>query len=143
MTNIKIKFDTPLARVPEYATDGAACFDLRSAEVAYIPPHGSASVSTGIRFEIPAGKAMMVYSRSGMGFKHGIRLVNSVGVIDSDYRGVVRVGLRNDSDTGYTVHAGDAVAQAMIIDAPQVSFELAESLSDTERGEGGFGSTGK
>ena len=86
---------------------------------------------------------MLVYSRSGHGFKHGVRLANSVGVIDSDYRGEVSIGLRNDSPLRFDYKAGDRLAQAMILPVPMVELVEVEELSDTERGTGGFGSTGK
>ena len=98
---------------------------------------------TGLSFEIPAGHVMLVLcSRNGHGFKHGIRLVNGAGVIDSDYRGEVMVGLRNDSPLRFEVKAGDRVAQALIVPVPSVQFVEVDTLGDTERGAGGFGSTG-
>lgn len=84
----------------------------------------------------------MVCSRSGHGFNYGVRLSNCVGVIDSDYRGEVMVKLHNDSEDTYWVEAGDRIAQAYIVPVPRVVFEVAEQLSITERGNGGFGSTG-
>lgn len=156
---LRIKKLHPNAVLPTYATEGAACFDLVAATVAgaqHIPSvisHDRPVVcDTGLAFEVPPGYAMLVYSRSGHGFKHDIRLANCVGVIDSDYRGTVQVKLTCDArdydDHGndnplYTVKPGDRIAQAMVIPVPDVTFELvAEQLSMTERGAGGFGSTG-
>lgn len=141
--HVKIRRDSPKALLPKYGSDGAACFDLYSLTGGEVPPHGSANFSTGLCAEIPSGFVMMVYSRSGHGFKNGIRLVNGTGIIDSDYRGVIAVGLRNDSDKPYTVKAGERIAQAMIIKCNPCIFHEAEELSDTARGTGGFGSTGK
>jgi dUTP pyrophosphatase len=85
----------------------------------------------------------MVYSRSGHGFRHRISLVNSVGVCDSDYRGSVAVGLRNDSPIRFRYCAGDRIAQAMVVPVPKVTFKEVDELTETVRGAGGFGSTGK
>ena len=86
---------------------------------------------------------MLVFSRSGHGFKNSITLVNCVGVIDSDYRGELMVKLRNDSALRFSFEPGDRIAQAMIVQLPSVQFVAVEELSDTQRGAGGFGSTGK
>lgn len=131
------------AVVPEYATPGAACFDLVTVEGGKVYPGESCSFGTGLAFEIPDGHVLMVYSRSGHGFKHHIRLVNTTGVIDSDYRGEVRVGLYNDGESVFRVEPGDRIAQAMVIPVDRVGFKVVDSLSSTERGAGGFGSTGK
>lgn len=128
--------------MPEYQTAGSACFDLASVDEAFVPPGRAVTVSTGLAFEIPEGHVMLIYSRSGHGFKHGLRLGNCTGVIDSDYRGEVRVRLHNDGSAAFEVMPGDRVAQGMIIKRPAVRFEEASDLSETERGAGGFGSTG-
>lgn len=141
--NVKIKKTHEDAIVPTYATPGAACFDLHalaSGEVGACG--GTLSVRTGLAFEIPAGHVMLVYSRSGHGFKHGVRLVNGTGVIDSDYRGEVMVCLKNDGPEPLTVMHGDRIAQAMIVPIPQVELVEVDDLTDTKRGKGGFGSTG-
>lgn len=137
------------AIVPQYATDGSACFDLfacfdtddYSARIYRKKPK---VISTGLAFEIPEGHVMLVFSRSGHGFKFSTRLGNCVGVIDSDYRGEVMVNLtRDDSDLDMLqIRQGDRIAQAMVIPFPRVEFEEVEDLTSTERGEGGFGSTG-
>lgn len=139
---IRILKTHPNAKEPTYATEGAACFDLYAVDGAWVSDDDTQSFRTGLSFEVPDGFAMLVYSRSGHGFKNGIRLVNSVGVIDSDYRGEVMVKLRNDGEFGYCVEAGDRIAQAYIVPVPKVEFEVAEQLSITERGTGGFGSSG-
>ena len=141
--NIKIKLLSALAQLPAYATAGSACFDIATIDDNVdITPGSSAVLKTDLAFEIPEGFVMMVYSRSGHGFKNGIRLANSTGVIDSDYRGELMVKLHNDSSRIFSVNRGDRVAQAMIIPVQQVEFEAVEDLTNTDRGTGGFGSTG-
>ncbi len=140
---IKIKKLHPSAQMPHYATDGAGCFDLYGVAEAEIPPMSAATISTGLALEIPEGHAMLIFSRSGHGFKHGVRLSNAVGVIDADFRGAVAVRLHNDGGAPFFVEAGERIAQALIVKADRHSFEWVAALSDTERGEGGFGSTGR
>lgn len=143
MINMKIKLNNPDAKVPTYATNGSACFDLYCAEVVEITSE-TVTINTGLIPEIPEGFAMMVYSRSGHGFKSNTRLSNAVGVIDSDYRGEIMVKLRKDSmaATPPDLSVGSRIAQAMLIPINQVSFEVTEYLSESERGSGGFGSSG-
>ena len=140
---IKIKKLHTSAQMPHYATDGAGCFDLYGVAEAEIPPMFAATISTGLALEIPEGHAMLIFSRSGHGFKHGVRLANAVGMIDADFRGPVAVRLHNDGGAPFFVEAGERIAQGLIVKADRHSFEWAEALSDTERGEGGFGSTGR
>ena len=108
-----------------------------------MPAHGSHTFGTGIHVQLRPGQVLLVYSRSGMAFKHGVRLVNSVGVIDSDYRGEIQVGLRNDTDTPYSVKKGDRVAQGLIMPVRRVKWVKLQELDPTARGHGGFGSTGR
>ena len=140
---INIQLLSPGATVPTYGTEGAACFDLYAAVGARVYGRSSTTIRTGLAFEVPWGHAMMVYSRSGHGFKHGIRLANGTGIIDSDYRGELLVCMHNDSLEDYIVAPGDRIAQAMIIPVERIEFAVAEQLSITERGQGGIGSTGK
>lgn len=142
MPYLKIKRLHPDAVIPSYATEGAACFDIRTTESGEVPPESSRLFSTGLAFELSADWALMLYSRSGHGFKDNIRLANCVGVIDSDYRGEVKVKLTNDGATPFLVNAGDRIAQAMLQEVNQVKFIEVNQLFDTERGVGGFGSTG-
>ena len=128
--------------LPKKATDGAACFDIQSADNTEIAPKNSGVVRTGLKFKIPVGYVMLVFSRSGHGFKNGVRLANSVGVIDSDYRGEVKVKLQNDGDETFSVRYGDRVAQAMLLPVPCVPMVAGVVTEDTERGASGFGSTG-
>lgn len=137
------------AKMPMRATPGSACFDLYALEGGwvgrqgemYVVNPGASTFRTGLAFEVPPGYALMVYSRSGHGFKNNVRLSNCVGIIDSDYRGEVLVRLRAD-DVPMQVYAGDRIAQVMLIKLPVVGLEVAGELSGTERGTGGFGSTG-
>ena len=141
---IKIQKVHPKAIVPDYATSGAACFDLHSVEAGEFGMMESAkSFDIGLKFEIPEGYAMFIYSRSGDGFKKDVRLANCVGIIDSDYRGEVKVKLTADRMQRNFVNVGDRIAQAMLMPVQQVRFGLVHEVSTTERGEGGFGSTGK
>jgi len=151
---IKIQKLHENAVTPTYAHAGDACFDLTACSVdgLYIVPSpisGGESVvcGTGLAFEVPEGHAMLVFSRSGHGFKHGIRLANAVGVVDAGFSGEVMVKLTCDDhpydDTPpQLIRPGDRIAQAMIIPVKSVEFEVVEQLSLTERGTGGFGSTG-
>lgn len=144
---LKFKKTNPKAITPRYATHGAACFDLsaivhESFGSFPINPGCSAIFSTGLSFEVPAGWVMNIYSRSGHGFNNGIRLSNSVGVIDSDYRGEVMVRLHNDGDKPFSVKHGDRIAQAMLIECGQWDLLESSELFSTERGAGGFGHTG-
>lgn len=131
------------AKVPTYGTTGAACFDIASsAETSVVEPGSQQKFSTGLFFEIPENHVMLVFSRSGHGFKNEIRLSNCVGVIDSDYRGELGVALKNDGAKPMTVETGDRIAQAMVLPVEQVAFQIVDSLSSTERGTNGYGSTG-
>lgn len=133
----------PLAQLPSYESRGAAAADIRSVENAYIPPGCTAVVGTGLKPEIPEGYVALIYSRSGHGFKNDVRLSNCVGVIDSDYRGEIKVKLVNEGNAPFPVLACDRIAQMMIVPAIQATFEVQENLTSTVRGENGFGSTGR
>ena len=141
---LKLKRLTETAKLPIYATDGAACFDLHAdlPEMIEIPGGGSAAISTGLAFEIPRGYCIRVYSRSGHGFHDGVRLANCTGIIDSDYRGQVFIKLHNDHRLPFVVRHGDRIAQAELAMVIRAQFDESESLSETARGSGGFGSTG-
>lgn len=139
---MKVQKLHPAAIVPAYATPGAACFDLHAIDAGSIAPRQAETIGTGLAFEVPEDHVMLVFSRSGHGFKRGLRLANAVGVIDSDYRGEVMVRLHNDSDTRQPVLRDERIAQAMVLPVQHVTFELVEALSTTDRGAKGFGSTG-
>lgn len=140
---IRVKKLHPAAIIPRHQTPGAACFDLHALDGGYVLERNTWTFHTGLAFEVPPNHVMLVYSRSGHGFKHGIRLANCVGVVDSDYRGEVLVKLTNDEDMGnLQFNAGDRIAQAMIIPVHQWQLVEVDELSDTQRGTGGLGSTG-
>ena len=136
----------PGARAPERAHAGDAGYDLRSVEEAELPPGGRALVGTGISVAIPDGYAGLVLPRSGLAVRHGVSLVNTPGLIDSGYRGEIRVPLINhDREQAFRVGMGMRIAQLVLVRAAGASFEEVESLeAGTDgRGEGGFGSSGE
>ena len=143
---VKYKVLDARAHVPAYATAGAAAADLCAVLDAplTLQPGQRAMIPTGLAIELPdANCVALLYARSGLAIKHGLTLPNCVGVIDSDYRGEVKVGLINLSGEAYTIQPGERVAQLCIAPVWQAAFLPAETLSDTSRGAGGFGSTGK
>ena len=136
--------------LPSYATQGAAGADLRAnlgpddrAEGLVLQPMARALVPTGLRLEIPAGFEVQIRPRSGLALKHGISLPNTPGTIDSDYRGPMGVILINLGSEPFVINHGDRIAQMVVAPVVQAQFELAQELSDTARGDGGFGSTGR
>ena len=132
--------DFPL---PEYATPASAGVDLRASEARVIPPGGRALVPTGLRIAIPEGYEAQVRPRSGLALKHGVTLPNSPGTIDADYRGEIGVILMNLGQEPFVVEPGDRIAQMVVAPVVRVAWSEAEALDATERGEGGFGSTGR
>lgn len=140
------------AATPAYATVGAANMDLcaiieddlyaAGTKPLVVRPGGQAIIRTGLAFEVPEGWVLAVYSRSGHGFKSEVRLSNGTGQIDSDYRGEVMVALKNDGRARFTVNHGDRIAQMRLEPAPRFELEEVDELSSTNRGTGGFGSTG-
>lgn len=143
MLDVRVKRLSPSAVLPTYATDGAGCFDLHSDDSGHVYGGSACAFGTGLAFEVPDGHVMLIFSRSGHAAKNGVRLGNCVGVVDSDYRGEVRVILRNDTTQAMTVSRGDRIAQALIVPVPRVALIEADELSETVRGTGGFGSTGR
>ncbi len=136
----------PNAVIPQRATPGSAGMDLVACieEPVLLPAGGRAMIPTGLAMAIPtAGWVGLVYARSGLAVRHGITLSNSVGVIDSDYRGEIRVGLCNLGQEPYTIQPGERIAQLVISPVLLPPVEEADELDNTERGTGGFGSTGK
>jgi dUTP pyrophosphatase len=132
------------ARLPERAHDGDAGLDICASEAAHIGPGERWSVGTGIAIEVPDGHAGLVLPRSGLARQHGIALVNSPGLIDSGYRGEVRVLLLNtDPADTFRVTAGDRIAQLVIAPIAVVAVVESDALSETARGDGGFGSSGR
>jgi dUTP pyrophosphatase len=132
------------ARPPAQAHEGDAGYDLHAAEAVTIGPGERASVGTGIAVAIPFGQAGLVVPRSGLAARHGISVVNAPGLIDSGYRGEVRVLLLNtDREEPFAVEPGDRVAQLVLVDVETPELEEVEELGETVRGAGGFGSTGR
>ncbi|MGI5888273.1 MAG: dUTP diphosphatase [Oscillospiraceae bacterium] len=145
MCNVFFKILREGAEAPRYATEGSAAADLRAVldSPLTLEPGKSAAVPTGIAIQLPDRlKVALVFARSGLASRHGIALSNGVGVIDSDYRGEVCVLLKNFSDEPYTITNGERIAQLMVTDAIQCGFTEVDELEDTDRGSGGFGSTG-
>jgi dUTP pyrophosphatase len=138
-----LKMD-PGAWLPEYATDGAAGADLRAriASPVVIPSLGRARIPTGLALEIPLSYEAQVRPRSGLAARSGVTVLNSPGTIDSDYRGELGIILINLGQEPFTVRDGDRIAQLVIAPVCRARMVEAASLSETERGEGGFGSTG-
>ncbi|MCR5098567.1 MAG: dUTP diphosphatase [Lachnospiraceae bacterium] len=143
--DIKIKKLSDGARIPERGSDEAAGYDLFACmeKEVEIAPHTTYLVHTGIAVAIPTGYFGGVYARSGLSAKEGLRPANCTGVIDADYRGEIMVALHNDSETIRTIAPGQKVAQLIIQAYEAVSFSECETLPETDRGAGGFGSTGK
>lgn len=129
------------AAVPIYGTDGAVCFDFFAINNAWVARYEPGVFPTGLEMEIPYGYGLFIFSRSGHGFNNDIRLGNCVGVIDSDYRGEVKIKLTADGGEPKLFRKGDRIAQGCILPVPRVQFNVVEKLSDTIRGAGGFGST--
>jgi len=145
MSAVKVKKLSPNATLPTYGSAEAAGADLYACLDApvTIQPGETAWIGTGIALEVPKGCAGLVFARSSMGAKRGLAPANKVGVIDSDYRGEIRVVLLNHGKEAQTVEHGERVAQFLITPVLTPAYEETEELSDTSRGTGGFGSTGK
>ena len=142
--NIKVKKLYKDVVLPEYKTSGAAAFDFESMIDIIINPNETKIIPTGLAFEIPDGYELQVRPRSGLSAKTKLRVSNSPGTIDSDYRGEVCIILDNiSSEESYTINKGERIAQGVISKIEKITFEEVENLSETERGEAGFGSTGK
>ena len=145
-TNVKVLLSRGMT-MPAYATDGAAAVDMRAA----IDEGTTVTIQPGQRAMIPTGMAIslenanvvaILAARSGLAVKSGINLANGIGVIDSDYRGEICVGLYNSSDVPFTVNRGDRIAQLMFMPVYAATFIESDTLDETERGAGGFGHTG-
>lgn len=143
MATIKIKKLSTNAIIPSYQSDEAAGFDLHSIEDMLVKAHDRVLIKTGFAMELPSGYELQVRPRSGLALKYGITLLNSPGTVDSDYRGEIMIILINHSNDDFVIKKGDRIAQGVVQAVIQAKFELTEVLSETSRGEGGFGSTGK
>jgi dUTP pyrophosphatase len=145
------EIEIPLARlphseglpIPSYATAGAAGLDVVAAETLTLPPGERHAVATGFAIAIPEGFEVQVRPRSGLALKHGITCLNTPGTIDSDYRGEVKVILANLGSEPFEIVRGERIAQLVPAPVQRARFTEVESLDDTERGAGGFGSTGR
>jgi len=149
MVEIKMIHDAgadPSLPLPAYETAGAAGADLRAnlpdRSSVTLVPGARALVPTGLRLDIPQGYEVQIRPRSGLALKHGITLPNSPGTIDSDYRGPLGVIVMNAGEADFTIEHGDRIAQMVVAPVLQAQFTLVRALSETERGSGGFGSTG-
>lgn len=142
---VKIKKLNENAIIPTYATEYSAGADLYALldSAVEIAPHETVFIHTGISVEIPEGYCGLVFARSSMGAKRGLAPANKVGVIDADYRGEIMVTLHNHSNKPATVEPGERIAQLAIVPFLKAEFDEVDELSDTVRGAGGFGSTGK
>lgn len=145
MNTVRVKKLHPKAKLPTYGSTGAVGADLYACleEEATILPGETFWVPTGIALEVPAGCAGLIYARSSLGTKRGLAPANKVGVVDPDYRGEIRVVLLNHSNQAQVLQPGERVAQLIIAPVLTPAYEETDSLSDTSRGTGGFGSTGK
>jgi dUTP pyrophosphatase len=139
---VKVKKLHPEAKLPQYATSGSAAVDLHSTTAGTLLPRERAIIPTGIAVQIPSGHVGLIFPRSGNAANHGITLTNAVAVIDSDYRGEVKVLLVNHGFRPFEINVGDRIAQMMILPYPTVEFVEADELDETLRGSGGLGSTG-
>lgn len=141
---IKIKKVQEHAILPEYQTALAAGFDFHAAitQPVVIKPGTFETISTGVAVEIPAGYELQIRPRSGLAFKHRVLPVNAIGTIDADYRGEMMVGLLNSGTVDFVVDPGMRIAQGVVAKHETVEWEEVSELSDTERSQGGFGSTG-
>lgn len=140
---MKIKKLHPDVQTPERATNGSSAFDVFSRETVTLYPGEKYKFQTGFKLELDYGWGGFLLPRSGLGTKHDIKLANDVGLVDFDYRGEVGVVLKNEGTEPHTVMQGDRICQLAIIQTYIGWIEIVEELSDTERGEGGFGSTGR
>lgn len=132
-------------KLPQYQTDHAAGLDLYASldDEVTLKPLDRQLVGTGLYIELPVGYEAQIRPRSGMAYKHGITVLNTPGTIDADYRGEVKIILVNLSDTTFTIRNGDRIAQMVVAKHETINWELVDNLSETTRGAGGYGSTGK
>lgn len=144
-TKIKIKKLNDLAIIPERGSEYSAGMDLHAAisEPTYISPHETIKIPTGLAMELPEGTFGAIFARSGLATKEGLAPATKVSVIDSDYRGEIGVPLHNDSNMSRLINPGERIAQLVLLPYVPIEFKEVDKLSYTDRGFGGFGSTGK
>lgn len=141
---MKVKFLHPDALVPQYATPGSAGFDLAAIEQVFLLPGETKLVATGLAIDVGEGYELQIRPRSGLSFKTALRIPNAPGTVDSDYRGEIKVILHNTSTTmAAKIKKGDRIAQGVVCAVTTVTFEVVETLDETQRGDGGLGSTGQ
>ena len=145
MTNINVKKLNDFAKLPTRGSSDAAGFDLYAAtnSIIDIAPHSTVKIDTGLSFELPEGTFAGIFARSGIATKRGLRPANCIGIIDSDYRGPVIVALHNDTDEIQSIEPGERIAQMILLPYYLMNFNEVNELSDTTRGEGGFGDSGR
>ena len=142
--NINVKKLNDLAKLPTRGSEYAAGYDLYAA-TSYnieIQPHTTVKIGTGLSFELPEGTFAGIFARSGIATKRGLRPANCTGIIDADYRGEIIVALHNDTDEIQSIEPRERIAQMILLPFIKMNFEEVDELSDTNRGDGGFGSTG-
>ena len=140
---VMVEITTPNARLPKYATEGSAGMDLYCIDDGYVPPMERKLISTGLKMAIPVGYEGQIRPRSSLALKYGVTVLNAPGTIDSDYRGTIQVLLMNLSDMDFYMKRGDRIAQIVFAKVAQIGVAVVHSLPTTDRGEGGFGSTGR
>ena len=140
---IRIKKLYPDVEIPKYQTSGAVGFDLRAVENLSIPSGETRLIGTGLAVELPIGYELQIRPRSGLALKHSITVLNSPGTVDSDYRGEIKVILINHGKSDFQISKGDRIAQAVVNRVEIVDIVEVEKLSETQRGDKGFGSTGR
>jgi dUTP pyrophosphatase len=133
----------PEARPPARTRSGDAGYDLRSVEAVTLPPGGRHAVATGLALALPPGVAGLVTPRSGLAARHGITCLNAPGLVDPDYRGEVKVILHNAGEEPFHVEPGDRIAQLLLVVYDSPTLRVVDALPETERGEAGFGSSGR
>ena len=145
METIRFKRLNKLAKTPTRGSEEAAGYDLYAAinETTSIPPHSTVKIGTGLSFELPTGTFGAIFARSGLATKMGLRPSNCTGVCDSDYRGEYIVAIHNDTNEEKVINPGERIAQLILMPYIPMIFKEVEDLSETDRGSGGFGSTGK
>ena len=143
--NINVKRLNNFAKLPTKGSKHAAGFDLYAAtdSIIDIAPHSTVKIGTGLAFELPEGTFAAIFARSGLATKKGLRPANCTGIVDADYRGQVIVALHNDTDEMQNIEPGERIAQVILLPYIEMNFSLVKELSDTVRGDGGFGSSGK
>lgn len=143
MATIQIKRLTENAKIPTRATYGSAGYDIYSSEDVHVSKNAVTKVHTGISVSFPQGYKLEIVPRSGLAFKRGVNIVNTPATIDSDYRGEIIVGLIGHTENQVYIEKGERIAQCILVPIEPIDFQLVTELDDTERGAGGFGSTGK